>query len=165
MAFRIFNKNPARYLPSSPLRVLFLFVILGLVAWGFWQNTQNQLNAISSRLSVWDEPKVLSDEERSGLRAMIAEFKTRQGIDVYMEITNGPLKTPPAERPLIYMGINQQNNEVMLVLPPLLKKALGNDLVEQIKIDQMQPHMANKASADAWASALRSIWQEINSLQ
>ena len=28
MAFRIFNKNPARYLPSSPLRVLFLFVIM-----------------------------------------------------------------------------------------------------------------------------------------
>lgn len=161
----MFNKNPARYLPSSPLRVLFLFVVLGLVAWGFWQNAQRQINVLTSRLSVWDEPKVLSDEERNGLRAMIAEFKERQGIDVYMEITTGPLTAPVSERPLIYMGINQQTNQVELVLPPLLKKALGNDLTEQIKTNQIKPRLANNAYADALADALRKIWQELNALQ
>ena len=157
------KKNKTAY-PRSPLRVLLMLLIFCAVIWGFWQNTENQLKEISSRGNVWDEPAVLTPEERRGLQEMINEFKSRYGTDVRMDIIGTPLQKPKTERPLIYLGIQQETGEVLVSLPPLLRKALGDDFAQKLISEQITPRLPQKEYADAMANSLRAIWLELGKL-
>ena len=128
----MFKKSNRNVYPRSPLRILLMGLILCAVIWGFWQNTEKQLKEINSRYSVLDEPPVLTLEERRGLQEMIDEFKSRYGTDVKMEIISTALQKPETERPVIYLGINQETDEVLLTFPPLLRKVLGDGFQEVI---------------------------------
>jgi len=158
MFFHVFRKKQSNYQRPAWRSLLLVLVVCGVV-WAFWQNSQNQLNLISSRLSVWDEPKVLSDYERTALQDMIIQFKSRYGIDVRMEILETSLHKPKSENPLIYIGINPSTSEAAVFLPPWLR--LGADFSEQVKNVYILPRLAGKEYAYALADGLRAIWDEL----
>ena len=164
MFAHMFKKSNRNVYPRSPLRILLMGLILCAVIWGFWQNTEKQLKEINSRYSVLDEPPVLTLEERRGLQEMINEFKSRYGTDVKMEIINTTLQKPETERPVIYLGINQETDEVLLTFPPLLRKALGVGFAQKLRAEQVKPRLAKKEYADALADSLRAIWLELGKL-
>ena len=164
MFAHMFKKSNRNIYPRSPLRILLMGLILCAVIWGFWQNTEKQLKEINSRYSVLDEPPVLTLEERRGLQEMINEFKSRYGTEIKMEIISTALQKPETERPLIYLGINQETDEVLLTFPPLLRKALGDGFAQKLIAEQITPRLAKKEYADALADSLRAIWLELGKL-
>ena len=164
MFAHMFKKSNRNVYPRSPLRILLMGLILCAVIWGFWQNTEKQLKEINSRYSVLDEPPVLTLEERRGLQEMIDEFKSRYGTDVKMEIISTALQKPETERPVIYLGINQETDEVLLTFPPLLRKVLGDGFAQKLIVEQITPRLAKKEYADALADSLRAIWLELGKL-
>lgn len=163
MFLHLFKKRETRQPRSAWRSLLLVFIICG-VTWAFWQNTQKQVNILNERMSVWDDPVVLSSDERNALRDMIGEFKARYGMEVRMEIISEQLKRPSSEKPIIYLGINQETEEVMVSLPPLLRKALGPEFSAQLEQDYMRPHMQTKDYALAMADALKGIWDSLGKL-
>lgn len=158
MFSHMFRKKQSNYQRSAWRSFLLVLVVCG-VMWAFWQNSQNQLNLINSRFSVWDDPKVLTEYERTALQDMIGQFKSRYGIDVRMEILETPLHKPKSENPLIYLGINPSTSELMVSLPAWLR--LGANFPEQVKETYMRPRLAEKEYAYALADGLRAIWDEL----
>lgn len=159
MFLRIFSQRAANRQPRSAWRSLFLVLIFCGVAWAFWQNAQTQMHRLTANSNVWDDPPALSENEREALQKMIAQFKSRYGIDVRMEVLEVPLHAPASRAPQIYIGINPKTGDFLLEYPPWLR--LEPDFANQIKADYIQPRLAKQQYAYALADALRALWEEL----
>ena len=155
----MFRKGESSYRPAW--RSLLLVLVFCGVIWAFWQNSQKQLDLLNSRLNVWDDPPVLSADEKAALQDMIGQFKSRFGIDVRMEILEVPLHKPISDTPLIYLAINPKTGDSLVEYPPWLR--LDPGFGEQVKETCIAPRLPEREYAYALADALRAFWDELNS--
>lgn len=148
--------------PRSGLRKLLLLLVFMGVIWAFWENTQRQINQLSSHLNIWEDPQVLTENEKTALQDMISEFKSKYGIDVRMEILEAPLHKPINGTPLIYLGLNPRTGEALVSIPSWLRLEPGFD--NYVENTYILPRLPEKEYAYALADALRAIWDELGKM-
>jgi len=108
-------------------RVLMLFFVFGACAYAYSLNFQSKIDKLNS-IFIDDKFEILSEEDISKLNEIRISFKDRLGIGLDILVENnkkGVLIVPSFEPNEIFIGVNVARNEAVLLIPMLVKKAIG----------------------------------------
>ena len=118
----------------SPIRPFFLVLVVGLACWSFWTNSQQRMEAIAMQGLFTDELQALSGEDKVRLQREIKSFKKDFGIPLEVHIRKRPpaIETNDASR--IYLDIVPSQGRAYLFLPPLLRRAVGEEFTRDMEM-------------------------------
>lgn len=139
---RLYNQISGRGRPETRkgrvFRPFFLVVILAVVCWGFWTNNQRRMEAIAVRGIFADETGSLSKEHKNEVVALVKSFKKDFGVPLEVHI----LKRPPAlnahDASRIYLDVVPAQSRAYLFLPPLVRRAVGDDFIHGMEMSFQQ---------------------------
>ncbi len=132
MLFRRKNRGPM--ISSScdypALRLLLLMGIFTMTASAYWWHFDRRMTELAppdGSYSVSDKDKILSKAEEKRVYEWREAFKETWGIDVFVMVSAGPLNLPDFPSSTLFVGAGIAHHDALIVLPPLAKKALGED--------------------------------------
>jgi hypothetical protein len=118
------------------LRFVGLVLVVGLCGWGFWANSQRQMDRLNSRLGLGDQDKLLTEPQRMQVQAFITTLRQRYGIEARVQVTSAaPLPPSPEDKDAgktLFIGLSPTQKIAVVTLPPLVDRALGPDFARQL---------------------------------
>lgn len=149
------RRGRVRY-EESALQRFFRIVLIGLlfagVLWGFWMNSERQMNRIMQRAAPqMDATGTLTPAQLELLQTYGLRFFAKYGITIQIEIHNNSLSDAQARNSgQMYLGLNPKNGQVLFYAPPLAASALGSDFVRYLN----QEHFSSCFAAGNWPEGL-----------
>lgn len=122
------------------LRLAGLAAIIALVVMGFWSNSERQSERLNARFGVSDETRGLSGDERAHVQAFITSMRARYGIEARVQARQGEPELPGQDGKTLFMGLNLRDKTAVLLLPPLVSRALGPDFARQLTAEHFPFH-------------------------
>lgn len=147
------------------LRVILLMCIFVFCAFAFSWNFQNKIDMLNSQF-IDDNAKILSKEEILALGNMRIMFKDQlgMGIDIFIDNNkNAALTIPSLKADAIFIGVNVETHEGILIVPMLVKKILGEGnriLLEEELSACLQKNSTFQCISDVSNSVLASITKQ-----
>ena len=151
-------KITARSPREQLVRSLLLIMVIAATAWGFWKNSERQIDRLNTRGSVWDEAQVLSDSDKTALRDIVKLFKDRYGLTVLIHIRKERIVQPTPDDKTIFIGAVPSSGEVLIAVPPLVRRALPKGFLEKLEKDPLPWAMEAGAYERGLAETLHQIW-------
>ncbi len=129
---------------SSPLehllRLAGLLVVVGLVLLGFWKNSERNIERINTRFGLSDETRTLSTVEQEQVQAFIAAMRKTYGIEARVQVRQGELAPPEQDGKTLYLGLSLDGQSAVVMLPPLMERALGADFARGLTTEHFPFH-------------------------
>jgi hypothetical protein len=150
-----FEDFPCAPPPRRFARTLLALSVALLAIWGFYRHYQNVTGDFESQRDIYDETRRLSPDELSRLRLAAAAFREAYGLNLRVSVRNGPVSPPPADPRTIFIGLDATHDQSVIVIPPLMAKALPPELAERLAGDFFAPYFAVQAWPEglmAWAA-------------
>ncbi|MGE4297083.1 MAG: TPM domain-containing protein [Desulfovibrionaceae bacterium] len=144
------------------MRGLLLLGVLALVIWGFWANSERTMTRIAARGTVFDQGKFLTKEQKQSLGELAAMFKQEFGLSVKIHLRADTVELPDLDAKTIFIGLNPNTKQVMVELPPLLKKALGDDYQYTLQNEHFPPYLASGEWRQGLILALTQLWEALS---
>ncbi len=143
------------------MRLLGMLVIFSLVGWAFWQNNMSTLEKLQGRNSLWDQTKVLNNNERDYIKGFVRSMRSEFGVVTKVHIMNERMTNISPDPKEMFIGIAPEYDQVIFHFPPLVRLALGQQFID----DLQQKHFAGKFEQDKWPEALQTalamIWGKL----
>lgn len=147
---------------SSPreqlVRGLLLVIVIAATVWGFWKNSERQIDRFNTRGTVWDETQTLSDSDKAELRDIAKLFKDRYGLTVLIHLRKEKLVPPAADDKTIFIGAIPETGEVLITVPPLVRRSLPPDFIKKLEKEPLPQAMQSGAYEQGLAATLHQIW-------
>lgn len=124
------------------LRMAGLMLVMGLVVFGFWKNSERNMERLNARFGLSDETGSLSPDEREHVQAFIAALRKNYGIEARVQITRERPKPPEPDGKTLYVGLCPAEKSAVAQLPPLMARALGPDFARMLVDDHFPFHYA-----------------------
>ena len=142
---------------SSTFRVfllVLLFVVVGIL---FWKNYERSMDVILSSHVVQDETETLSREQKDELSSFAKGLQDRFGFGLQIRVFEHFVQTPEPDSRVIFMGISPANQEVEIVWPPVLRRALPDDFTRHLE----EEHFEEYWQGDNWPRGLYQALQRL----
>ena len=127
-------------IPEHLLRLAAIIVLLGLVVVGFWKNSERNIERINARFGLSDETKTLSTVEQEQVQAFITAMRKTYGIEARVQVRQGALEPPEQDGKTLYLGLSLDGQFAVVVLPPLVERALGADFARSLADEHFPFH-------------------------
>ena len=160
-----FPKITARSPREQLARSLLLIIVIAATAWGFWKNSERQIDQLNTRGSVWDEAQVLSDSEKAGLRDIVKLFKEHYGLTVLIHIRNGTIQPPSPDGKTIFIGLAPSSGDAVVAVPPLVRRALPQGFLEKLEKGPLSQAMTVGEYEWGLTEALHQIWTVLGDME
>ena len=130
-------------------RVLGVLLVLVLTVWAFWANSKRHTERLNAQFGIADADKRLSEAEYAQVQAFITDLRQRYGIEARVQVTR-EAPAPPAsmasgsaERAkTLFVGISPETGKALVLLPPLVERALGPEFAPRLVNEHFPFHMA-----------------------
>jgi hypothetical protein len=122
------------------LRLAGLLIVVGLVFVGFWKNSERNLERINARFGLSDETKSLSKPEQEQVQAFIAAMRKTYGIEARVQVRQGAPEPPAQDGKTLFLGLGLEEQSAVVVLPPLVERALGPDFAPRLVAEHFPFH-------------------------
>lgn len=144
---------------GSLIRSLLLVLVFGACAWGFWVNSQRQIERLNARGTVWDETGGTSEEDRAAMRSIAGMFQKRYGLSVRVAIRKeGPLDAVPPDDKTILIAVAPGSGEADILVPPLVRRGLPPTFFDDLKKEILAPSLTRGTYEDGIIRALHRLW-------
>lgn len=147
------------------IRGLLMVLLVAGVGYAFWWNNENLLQKIESRNAFYDGTGTISEEDRTFVKQFMRSLKKEYGIEARIRIENGPLDVPELNSKTLFIGLNPQGGEAVVVFPPLLRGAVGAELAETLE----EGYFEDALEGDEWPEKLRlalvMLWSRLTELK
>ena len=134
------------------LRVLLLAGVFAAVLWGFWSNSQRRLEDLGRQNVLHDATGEITKAEKEALFAKARFFQTAYGLALKVQVHKGSSALREATPRDIFLDIAPARREVILTLPPLVRRAVGEGFVTKVE-DAFIPYF----EAGTWKKALPAV--------
>ena len=152
--------------PSATfLRAVLLIAVFAVAALFYQRNFEKRLSLINTRAAVYDQSGSMSTEQREALRDFAAALKEEFGIELRIQVRTEGLALPETDAKTLFIGLDLAAAKAVVVLPPLLERALGPDFLPRLRDERLAPHLADGSWPRALSLALRDIWEELMTLR
>lgn len=157
--FRFFRQRPRWGTSESPrenfLRILLLFVVLGLTGYGFWWNAQRQNELLQDTSAGLRDPGAyFSQDEQKQFTVLSKAFKDKFGLKLVLEVLpDGPLKLPELDAMSVYVGVSVKPAEALVDFPPWLVKLMGEGYVSNLE-KKLQASLKSTDNTEKWRQTL-----------
>lgn len=147
------------------VRSLLMVLLVAGVGYAFWWNNENLLQKIESRNDFYDATGAITPEDKRFIKQFMNSLKKEYGIESRIRIAGGPMKLPELNSKTLFIGLNPEGGEAVVVFPPLLRGAVGPELAGQLE----QGYFAQSLSDGTWPEKLRlalvMIWSRLTELE
>jgi len=114
------------------IRSLLLVVIFAAVIWAFSKNNERVVDMLTRESAVYDETGRLDKAQRKSIVSFTRSLKAEFGLSSRIKIFGGDFVVPELDNKTMYIGLAPSINAVELRFPPLMRKALGDEFIEQL---------------------------------
>lgn len=114
-------------------RPVLLALILAAVCWGFWSNQQRRFTALVEQGLFTDQVSAFSAEQKQAVLAHLTSFKKDFGIPLEVNILRQPPSINQHNASRIYLDIVPAQGRAFIHLPPLVRRAVGDDFVRDLE--------------------------------
>ncbi|WP_291323314.1 TPM domain-containing protein [Desulfonatronospira sp.] len=150
---------------SSTFRVFFtviLFVVVGLL---FWKNYERSMDVILTSHMVTDETDTLSREQQDQLASFSRSMQDRFGFGVRIRVFEHFVAAPEPDSRVLFMGISPAYQEVAIVWPPVLKRALPQDFVQYLEEEHFEGYWQGEDWPRGLYQALHMLGEELLAIE
>jgi hypothetical protein len=143
-----------------------IFVFLGVI-WLFWKHNARTLEMLESQRGagehvVLDKAGALTDEQRKAIRDLSRAMKSSYGLDLQVVVDVEPIDAPRSDVSLIFVGLYPEGRQSLVVLPPLVERAVGRGLANHLRDDHFSPYWGSGDWRRGLGEALGMIWNALN---
>ncbi len=138
-------------------RLLLLIVVVLATAWGFSRHFQSVAERLDQSDAIRDETNSLPPQRLELLRDAADALRQSYGVEQRILVRGGAIAPPPESPKTLFIGLDTSTGRSMVVLPPLLARALPPGLAQNLEHDYFQPYF----SAGNWQEGLYSCVLDI----
>ena len=161
-----------RRLPARPTgkgqgwRTVALALVLCAVVYGFWKNTENQMQIIGQRGAVIDEIGALNKEQLDNLREMTAALKKNYGVKTTILLAKDEIEWPKGgETPLeLFIAIAPERQEMVMSFSPLLRRGLDEEFCYKLQHEVLGKQAREGQIFRGLSESLTRLWQRLGSI-
>jgi len=146
------------------IRSLALVLVFAAVCWGFIKNNERVVDVLNRDSAVYDETKTLDKEQRKFIVSFNRALKDEFGLGSRIEIFGGDFVVPDLDAKTMYIGFSPATGEVEIRFPALMRQALGDDFIEMLKTEYLQPAIAEGEWPQELQIVLATIFQKLTEL-
>lgn len=161
-----------RRAPSMPggkgqgWRSIALVLVLCVVVYGFWKNTQHQMEVIGHRGTVMDETGALTKSELNELRELAAALKENYGVKTLVTVNQDEIIWPKEGGAALelFIAVSPKRKEAVLSFSPLLRRGLGEEFCYGLQHDVLEAKLREGKLFEALSESLNRIWHQLGSI-
>ena len=144
-------------------RGMALALVFCAVIYGFWKNTENQMELIGQRGAVMDETGTLSKDQLDNLREMAAALKDGYGVKTRIVISKGEIEWPKGGETALelFIAVAPDRSEAVMRFSPLLRRGLDEDFCYQLQHSVLNKLVGEGQIFQALAQSLTRLWQRL----
>lgn len=142
-------------------RSLGLVLVLSIVIWLFWKNSELAMHAIESRGAINDQTQTLTKTQRKDLQEFAKIFEDEFGMELKIKIVDRDLDPPAPDSKTLFLGLETQSELVVIQAPPLVEKALGREFFQRLEREHFVPFFENNQWPRGLYKALAEIWDAL----
>jgi hypothetical protein len=146
------------------IRILAFFVVMTVVAWAFWQQSERTVRELSARQAIADQMKLLSGKDLAFVKEFAANLERRYGLKFRLLTSAEAIAPPDLDQRTLFIGLSPARKEVVIVWPPLLAGALGADFTRYLADEHFTPYLAAGDTSQGLVHALALIWDRLGKL-
>jgi hypothetical protein len=144
------GKGPAERMIRG---LLLLLVFMGAI-WAFWKNNERVIAQLGAKQTIWDETGQMNERDRAYAARFAEALHERYGVNLKLQIRNGPVEAPKLDAKTLFIGVSPQNKQAVVIFPPLLRSGLGGAFVRYIT----GPHFEEYFRKGQWEDGLRNMF-------
>lgn len=133
--------------------------------WGLWENNRRRMPLSAPESIRMDATGALSQEQEATLARYTELFAREYAVPLVIRVRNEPF-TPGeidvlagredavAAPRALFLGLCPARGQVVLMAPPLARRALGEDLLDELRVRHFIPYFAAGNWPEGLAAAL-----------
>lgn len=141
-----------------------LALILAMVVLLFWFNFEYSLQKLEPQGNIQDTTGRLSQEQKSHLQDFSQALQEHFGLDFQLKVGKGVLDQAQAEPRTIFLALEPDKKAWSLSLPPLLKQALPQDFVHDLRQEHFQAYFAQEDWPRGLMEFAHKLWQQLQEM-
>ncbi len=147
-------------------RAFALVMVLCAVVWGFWKNTERQMDHILQRGLVVDETDTLNTDQLANLREMVSALKSTYGVKAAVHVFKEEIIWPEdSDSPLqVFLGVVPDKKEAVLSFSPLLRRGLGEEFCYQLQHVVLSGYVEKDDIFHGLAECLTRLWHRLGAI-
>ncbi|MEF2230620.1 MAG: hypothetical protein V3571_06805 [Pseudodesulfovibrio sp.] len=157
---RVHGRSPREKI----IRSLALVLIFAAVCWGFIKNNERVVDMLNRDGAVYDETKTLDKDQRRFIASFTRTLKEEFGLSSRIQIYGGDFVVPELDAKTMYIGLSPSTGEVQIRFPALMRQALGDDLIEALRTEYLEPAIAAGEWPQELQMVLATIFQKLTEL-
>ncbi|GAB7082192.1 TPM domain-containing protein [Megalodesulfovibrio paquesii] len=144
-------------------RMLGLAAVFAACVLLFQWNTQRHIDRLKTNETIYDATGMLTADQKDALLQFSKMFKEEFGLEVRLAVTNdaNAIKPPAPDPGVIFLGINPATREVVLQVPPLAARALGEETLASLRQDHFPPYFDDGSWPKGLILALSTLWDTL----
>lgn len=147
------------------LRTVGFFAVFAIAAWAFWLNNQRRIAQYSEEAAVKDPGQMLSESDRRLVRDFREALQERYGLNMRLSLGPGAATPQATDAKTLYLGLDPEARRAVLVLPPLLRRGLGEEFAAYLETEHFDPYFQAQDWAQGLRTALVLLWSRLESLE
>ncbi len=146
-------------------RSIALVLVLCAVAYGFWKNSERQIELIGQRGTVMDDAGVLSKDELGKLRELTLALKENYGVKALVTVNRDEIIWPEEATALeLFIAVSPSRKEAVLSFSPLLRRGLGEEFCYNVQHEVLEAKLREGRTFEALSESLSRIWHQLGSI-
>lgn len=143
------------------LRLVLLIAVFSGVAYAFWLNTERTMQRLATRGTVYDQTETMQKAEKKALRDFAGLFKDEFGLQLKFYVVTEAVSLPELDGKTIFMGVNPATGQVLVDFPPLVRKALGDELMYRLQNEFIPARLESHGTARSLLDATALVWNKL----
>lgn len=139
-----------------------IFVFMGVI-WLFWKHNQRTIEMLDTRQVVMDQTGALTEEQKDSVVDLSRALRASFGLELRLLIATDALATPALDAKTIYIALNPEQEQVLVVLPPIVERALGYGFTAYLRHEHFMPYWESGNWQRGLGEALGMIWDTLSS--
>ncbi len=154
-------KGSAKRRFTPPRFLLLLCVLLGTI-WAFNLHVENIAHRIAQENEIVDETGTLPPERLTLLRDASRAMRENYGVTLKVLVRSGPVKAPPDDPKILFIGLDTASKRAVLWIPPLMARALPPELAARLQSGYFDPYFAEGAWPEGLYSCVLTILEALD---
>ena len=144
---------------------MLLIAVFALAAWLFWLHSARTIERLNRQSAIYDETNALSREDKTALAQFEGMFKDEFGMRIKIRITKEPVVLPGLDSKTIFLGICPSRRQVLIELPPLVRRALGDQFLYALQGEHFKPYFDSGEWTKGLLEAIAKLWRELSRME
>lgn len=138
-----------------------VFVFMGVI-WLFWKHNQRTIEMLESQQIVVDPANMLTEEQKKSVRDLSRAMKSAFGLEMRLVVATEPAPLPVLDAKTVYLAVFPEHEQVQVVLPPIVERALGPGFSRHLRTEHFRPYWEEGNWQRGLGEALGMIWNALN---